>query len=365
MASDSLPALTPDPTLLDDVARLRAGDPQDMLGAVASAGAQIRDGLAMVGDLDLGPRPRALVVAGMGGSAASGDVLVAAAGSACPIPLVVHRGPGLPAWVGPEDLVVGLSCSGTTEETLAAVAAAVERKTRLVTIGAPDSPLEIAGAGAPHLAVDAGGRQPRASLWSLATPLLLVGEAVGVTPGARADLAAAATVLDAVAAVNGPAIETSSNRAKELALHLAGGLPVLWGPPGVGATVANRFACQIAENAKQPSMPGVLSEAHHNQIVSFDGPTARADGLRLVVLADDDEPPASVARVEQSQIAAAEAGVPAVLLRGSGPDPVSRLAGLIALVDFASVYLALLGGVDPTPVAAIESLKARLAEADS
>ena len=57
--------------------------------------------------------------------------------------------------------------------------------------------------------------------------------------------------------------------------------------------------------------------------------------------------------------------MPAVLLRGSGPDVVSRLAGLVALVDFASVYLALLAGVDPTPVTAIEALKARLAEADA
>ncbi len=361
--------MAPDVTAsLDDAAALAAGDPQDMLGAVASAGAQIRDGLALhggVGELALGSRPRSLVVAGMGGSAASGDVLTAVAGPNCPIPVLVHRGPGLPAWVGPDDLVVGLSCSGRTEETLAAVKTAAARGTRLITIGAPGSLLQAAGAGAPHLVVDAGGRQPRASLWSLATPLLLVGEAVGITPGARAALTGAASVLDGVAAVSAPGIETRSNRAKELAVHLAGGLPVLWGPAGVGATVANRFACQIAENAKLPSMAGVLSEAHHNQIVAFDGPAALEHGLRLVLMADAEETPAAEARVAESQHAAGQAGVPAVVLRGSGPDLISRLAGLIALVDFASVYLALLTGTDPTPVTAIEELKARMAGASS
>ncbi len=352
-----------DPGILDDPAALAAGDPRDMLAAVASAGGQIRDGLAAVGALELGSRPRALVVAGMGGSAASGDVLIAVAGATCPIPVVVHRGPGLPGWVGREDLVVGLSCSGRTEETLAAVTTAAARGCRLVTIGAPGSPLEAAGGGALHLAVDAGGRQPRASLWSLATPLLLVGEAVGVTPGARAALGNAATVLDGVAAVSAPAIETRANRAKELALHLSGGLPVLWGPAGVGAAVANRFASQLAENAKLPSMAGVLSEAHHNQIVAFDGPAALDHGLRLVLIADADETPAAEARIAESQHAAGEAGVPVVALRGSGPDVVSRLAGLVALIDFASVYLALRSGVDPTPVTAIESLKARMAGA--
>lgn len=351
--------------VLDDPAGLVDGDPQDMLGAVASAGEQIRTGLAAVRPLELGSRPRVLVIAGMGGSAASGDVLGAVAGSRCPVPVLVHRGPGLPAWVGPEDLVVGLSCSGRTEETLDAVATAVERGTRLVTIGAPDSPLETAGAGALHLAVDAGGRQPRASLWSLATPLLLVGEAVGVTPGARAALAGAAAVLDGVAAVSAPAIPTASNRAKELAVHLAGGLPVLWGPPGVGAVVVNRFATQVAENAKLPSMAGVLSEVHHNQIVAFDGPAALDHGLRLVLVADAEESASVEARLAQSQHAAGQAGVPVVVLRGSGPDPVSRVAGLVALIDFATVYLALLTGTDPTPVTAIDSLKARMAEVTS
>lgn len=350
-----------DAQLLDDSVRLVEGDPQDMLGAVASAGEQIRKGLAAVGPLELGSRPRALVVAGMGGSAASGEVLTAVAGIRCPIPVLVHRGPALPAWIGRDDLVLGVSCSGRTEETLDAVATAVKRGARLVTIGAPDSPLETAGAGALHLPVDAGGRQPRASLWSLATPLLLVGEAVGVTAGARAALGSAAAVLDGVAAVSAPAMPTASNRAKELALHLAGGLAVLWGAPGVGAAVVNRFATQLAENAKLPSMAGVLSEVHHNQLVAFDGPAALDHGLRLVLIADAEESATVEARLAQSQHAAGEAGVPVVVLRGSGPDPISRLAGLVALIDFATVYLALMTGTDPTPVAAIEALKARMA----
>jgi glucose/mannose-6-phosphate isomerase len=139
-------------------------------------------------------------------------------------------------------------------------------------------------------------------------------------------------------------------------------LPVLWGPAGIGATVANRFSCQLEENAKLPSVAGVLSEAHHNQIVAFDGPVADDHGMRLVVTADADEPAAAEARVQQSQQAAQEAGVPAVVLRGTGTDPIARLAGLVALIDFASVYLALMHGIDPTPVTAIESLKVRMAQ---
>lgn len=353
---------------ISDPAALAAGDPADMLAAVASAGAQVRDGLGAPDPGDLGPRPRALIVVGMGGSAAAGDVLIAAVGPACPIPVLVHRGSVLPGWIGPEDLVVGLSCSGRTEETLGAVEAAIARGTRLVTIGASGSPLEDLAktAGTPHLEIDAGGRQPRASLWSLATPLLMVAEAVGVVPGARASLGGAAAVLDGVAAVSRAEVEAVTNRAKQLALHLAGGLPIIWGAPGVGAAVANRFACQIAENAKLPAVSGALSESHHNQIVAFDGAFGTGagetdPGLRLVVVGDAGEPIAQQRRIAESVQAAQDAGVPAVALHGSGPDALASLAGLIALIDFASVYLALVVGVDPTPVAAIEALKGRMA----
>ena len=90
-----------------------------MLRAVATSAAQVRASLTAVRETDLtrlapDDRPRALVVAGMGGSGISGDVLAAVVGLGCPVPVVVHRGYGLPGWVGAADLAVAVSCSGTT-----------------------------------------------------------------------------------------------------------------------------------------------------------------------------------------------------------------------------------------------------------
>ena len=100
-----------DETVLDDPDKLSAGDPGAMLRAVATAGAQVREAALRIGEADLtgvvaDGRPRAVLVAGMGGSGISGDVLAAVAGVACPVPLVAHRGYRLPGWVGPMDLVV-------------------------------------------------------------------------------------------------------------------------------------------------------------------------------------------------------------------------------------------------------------------
>jgi len=127
-----------DESVLDDLAALDARDPGGMLRAVGSAGAQVREALlrldeAAVRAVAAEGRPRALVVAGMGGSGIAGDVVAAVTGSSCAVPVIVTRGYRPPGWVGPLDLVIAVSCSGETEETIATADEAVRRGARVVT----------------------------------------------------------------------------------------------------------------------------------------------------------------------------------------------------------------------------------------
>ena len=350
---------------LDDVGQLEAGDPGSMLREVAAAPAPFREAAFTAAEVDLGPaldggRPRAVVVAGMGGSGIAGDVLAAVAGPTCPVPVTTHRGYGLPGWVGPADLVVGVSCSGTTEETLSAVEEAVRRGCRLATVGAADSTIAkyAEQARAPHLPVPPG-RLPRASLWALSVPLLVVGDRLGLTHTPAAVLDATADLLDAMTERYRPSKETFLNPAKAMAEELAGGLAVAWGSSALAGVAAYRFACQLAENAKAPSLWGVLPEANHNQVVFFDGDVS---ALRLVLLREPGEHPQLARRAEASAELARERGIPAGIVTAEGDTPLARLASLVATVDFASVYLALLTGVDPSPMEPITALKQRIAE---
>jgi glucose/mannose-6-phosphate isomerase len=186
----------------------------------------------------------------------------------------------------------------------------------------------------------------------------------------------AAVRLEQVAEICRPDRETFVNPAKSLALELAGSLPMIWGAGQIGPVTAYRMACQLAENAKYPSVFGALPEAHHNQVVAFDGALAAAGGdgdaffrdrvdddeplrLRLVVVDDGDDETGARAHVSE-QVAEAR-GIPVRRLRAEGASPVERLASLVGLVDYTSVYLALAQRIDPTPVAAIDELKKRLA----
>ena len=353
--------------LRDEPDEMEAADPGGMLRAVAGAPAQFREAITTAYEAGLdavadGVRPRAIVVTGMGGSGIAGDVLGAVAGVGSPVPVVTYRGYGLPGWVGTADVVVAVSCSGTTEETLTAAEEAVRRGSRMVTVGAADSPLSDLGARGRGVHVPVpGGRLPRASLWALSVPLVVLGAHLGITRVTRDDLDATADLLDLLTERYKASKESFLNPAKALAISFADPLPVVWGTSPLAGVAAYRAACQMNENAKRAAAWGVLPEANHNQVVPFDGVDA-ADKFRLLFLRDSEEHPSVARRVAASQELARERGIGVDEVVAEGESPIARLASLVACVDFATTYLAFLQGLDPSVIAPIVELKRRLSE---
>jgi len=345
-----------------------------MLRAIATAGAQVREALLYVEDPALAPlaaegRPRAVLITGMGSSGIVADIAAAVAGRSCPVPVVGHHGHRLPGWVGPMDVVVAVSCSGATEETLSALDEAVRRGCRVVAVGAADSPLAARADDGHtlHLPVDAHGRRARANLWGVAVPVLLLFDALGLAHVPRAVLAEVADELDVISERCGPSADSAVNAAKQVALQLAGSLPYLWGSSELAAVAAARFAAQLAENAKHPAVHGSLTEVQHDQTAVMAGRFGALAGddddifrdrvedgaaglprMRVLILRDTEEVPEISTRREATHLAAERHGVPIEELTAVGTHPVSRLASLVAPLDFASAYLALLQGIDPS-----------------
>jgi len=373
---------------LDDVALLETADPSGMLRQVASSAAQVREAARVAAEASLdgltaGGRPRAIVVTGMGGSGVAGEVLAAVAGPGCPVQVTTVHDYRLPGWVGAADLVVAVSCSGATEETLSAAEEAVRRGCRLLGVGSQGSPLARLAeqASAPFIGVRASG-MPRSMLWGLSVPLVVAAGRLGVLDMPGEAYEAAAAELERVAHLCRPDSEAFVNPAKTLALELSGSLPMIWGTSPLTGVAAARFACQLNENANYPAIAGVLPEANHNQVVTFDGPFAAGPHaadlgpadlgpagpagpppvpLRLILLRDTQEHPQVARRREESARIAADRGIEVTELAASGDLPLERLASLVQLIDYAAVYLAIAIGVDPTPIAAIQELKARIA----
>jgi glucose/mannose-6-phosphate isomerase len=209
-------------------------------------------------------------------------------------------------------------------------------------------------------------------LWGLSVPLVVAAAGLGIVDVPESAYEAAAVELERVAHLCRPGSEAFVNPAKTLALDLSGALPMIWGTSPLAGVAAARFANQLHENGKYPAIAGVLPEANHNQVVVFDGPFVAGPGgmredqgppvpLRLVLLRDTHEHPQVARRREESARIAAERGIEVTELAAAGDQPLERLASLVQLIDYASVYLAIANGIDPAPIAAIQELKARIA----
>jgi len=368
---------------LDDLAVLESADPGGVLRQVDSSAAQLRAAARTAADTDLGPalsghNPRRIVVTGMGGSGVAGEVLAAVCGPDSATQVVALHDYRLPGWVGRKDLVIAVSCSGSTEETLSTAGEAVSRGCPLVGVGGAGSPLArlAAQAGGPFIPVQPAG-MPRSTFWGLSVPLMVIADRLGVAEIPGAALESAAGELERISLACRPDCPSEANPAKALALELVGTLPMIWGSSPLAGVAATRFAAQLNENAKYPGVPGVLPEANHNQVVAFDGPFAPRPGggavvldraglgltvpLHLVILRDTQEHPQVTRRREVSAELAEQRGISVTQLSADGATAPERLASLIQLIDYATVYLGIAIGVDPGPIAVISELKERIA----
>jgi glucose/mannose-6-phosphate isomerase len=352
-----------------DAAALARLDPGGMLGAACTAAEQIRSFVerraairSALGDVRR-ERPAHVIVAGMGGSGVSGDAAAALAGD-IGVPITTVRDYRLPAWVGADDVVVAVSCSGATEETLEVHRTAASRGARSVVVAATDSPLAGAGhdLGSAVIGIDPGGRPPRTNLWTLTLPVLSVLDHLGVITLHDEHLLAAADAIDTVEGLDGPS--STGGVAKQLAAASASSLPLVWGTTPTTATAAARFMAQLAENADRPCVAGALPEVNHNQVVIFDAPGA-ANTLQLVLVRDPArEHPQVAKRAEVSAALAAERGIDVWSPAEGLPDGevIVRFAALIHRLDLASVYAAYLLGVDPSAIGPITALKERIVD---
>jgi glucose/mannose-6-phosphate isomerase len=350
--------------LLDDPSRVARVDAQGMLGHLAALGDQLREGYRIGRSFDDPPSGRgvrSIVVCGMGGSGLAGDVLRGLYAPFSPIPIVVCKDYDLPEFCGRDTVVLAASFSGNTEETLAAYSTAVGRGCRLVTFSAGgELAARSAEDGVAHVAIPSGVPVPRAALGLLSAAPIGVLDAMGLIPPAADAVRDAAEAVDALAREMGPDQPFDTNAAKAMAAWIGSRTPLVWGSTGVGEVAALRWKNQFNENAKVPAFAATLPELDHNDIEGWAPGTGSA--YALVILRPGGEAPAVSRRIPATLEAIAGAGMEHREVVAPGATQLERLFRLIATGDFVSCYVAILLGMDPTPIPVLTRLKEMLRE---
>ena len=332
-----------------------------MLALAGTLGEQLEDGFALGHAAEGNARVAGLgnvVVCGMGGSGVTGDVLRAALSADAAVPIITSKGYTLPSFCGPNSLVLAVSYSGNTEETLAAYRDALSRRCRVVAIASGGALLAAARSdGVPFIGIPQEVLAPRAALGYLVGAALAVVERAGATGEHSADVRASRLTLDDLAARLGVDRHVDSNQAKQIAAWVRGATVLVWGTEGASEAAALRWKTQLNENAKVPAFWGVLPEIDHNEVEGSSGEGSETH--RIVILRSEAEPPRMRLRVPETIDAMTSAGLETREVWGEGSGALAQTLSLIMMGDFVSVYLAVLRGVDPTPIPVLTGLKER------
>ncbi len=337
---------------------MSAPDSLGMRDAMLSLPEQIEASMAAIGTIAGLPDPTSIehvMILGMGDSGFGGDLAAATARPFSSRPIVVYSGYLPPSWVGRSTLVIAISRSGATEETLESLEAAVESGSSLVVVTSGGELETLAGrVGAPVLPVLSDAVMPRAALGALAVPPMLALEQLGLFPGARSWLGDAVNDLKA----RREELLGAHSPAKAIADRIGQTMPVVYGGGAIGTTAAKRWKIAYNHNVKAPAFWAPMPELCHNELVGWGGnASVTRDLVTQIQLRHESEHPQTARRFDFVKAKTADAMHDIIEVHARGESSVAQLLDLTFVGDLTSIEAAAERGIDPGPLPEVDELK--------
>ena len=343
--------------MLDDLKMIHERDADDALGVVDKQWQQLQYKYDI--QLPAYENIQNIVLAGMGGSALPAVFLRSWPGVLAPFEIV--RDYNLPQYVGRNTLFISSSYSGNTEETLSALAEAETQDAQIVVIAAGGKLADHAREKNYPLFTIPGGIQPRmSSFYFLAAFVQLLEPFNLVAEGAVAELQMAGDWLKQQTASWKPEIATKSNNAKQLALELMGKSIVVYSGPKL-FPAANKFKICLNENAKNVAWVNQYPELNHNEFIGWTSHPVQKPYAVVEFRSNLEHERVQKRFVVTERLLSGKRPAPLVV-EPQGDTVLKQLLWASNYADFVSLYVALLNGLNPTPVELVEKLKTQLDE---
>lgn len=343
--------------MLDDLKIIHERDAQDALGIAEKQWQQLEHKF-VVPQLPIGLEN--IVYGGMGGSALSARITKSWPGYDVPFEIVDHY--TIPHYVSDKTLYIASSYSGNTEEAIEALGQAEKAHAYIVVLAAGGQLEEIANMrGYPFVKIPQASQPRYAALYILKALVTIIEKAGFVkTSIVEHEMKEAADYLKKVVTDWVPTVPTSKNYAKQLALELMGRSVVVYAGPKL-FPAAYKWKISLNENAKNIAWCNQIPEFSHNEMLGWtshpvDKPYAVVD------LRSNLEHPRVQKRFEVTERLLSGRRPAANIVEVQGETLLEQLVWTIALGDFVSLYVAILNGLNPTPVDLIEKFKKALDE---
>jgi len=352
--------------ILDDAKKIKDMDKSNMLDLLLGLDKQCREAK----DIGIDFKPagissagvKNIVFTGLGGSAIGADLIRSYTAGEISVPIIVNRDYTIPNFVDKDTLLFASSYSGNTEETLSAYQIAKKKKTRMIAISSDGKLRESANRdGIPFIGIPTG-IPPRCALGYSFIPPLRTLDKLGFIGSKEQEIDEAIEVLGKLKNELGPGNGPDSNTAKNVALMLKGKFPIIYGANTHFDIAVTRMRGELAENSKQLASSHVFPEMNHNEIVGWDFPVELMKEFVVVFLRDGADHKRVAMRMDITKDILIRKGVKVIEIHSRGKGLLSRIMSLVLIGDMTSFYLAILNGIDPTPVDRITFLKKELAK---
>lgn len=308
--------------------------------------------------LDYG-KPSEVLVVGVGGSAIGGDILKDWTSEKLDVPLEVCRNYHLPHYAGIESLVIAVSYSGNTEETLSSFIDAVRRGCKVVAVTSGGVLGELCRKFRIPMVELPNGMVPRSAIGYLFFPLVMILEKFNLIGDVKEEIRETMTILREVRDEILPEISITENRSKQLAAALSGSIPVIYGDR-YSRAIAYRSRTQMNENSKLLAVSGFLSEIDHNDVLGWEAPEEYTRKFSVVLLRTADNIEELRYRAEITRDLIAEKAKRLIEVFPKGESNLAKMLSVMYVVDVASLYLAIMSDVDPWSMRSITTLKNQL-----
>jgi glucose/mannose-6-phosphate isomerase len=341
--------------MLDDLKLIHERDAQDALGVSGRQWQYLLEEF----DVEITAHEVSnVVLAGMGGSALPGVLL-----NSWPqltVPFEIVRGYNIPAYVGPGTLFISSSFSGNTEETLSALAEAEHAGAQIVVVASGGKLADVAKEKNYPLFMLPAGIQPRMATLYFLNAFVRILAPLGLTKLDTGELGRAAEWLKDELEQLSAIIPTDKNVAKQIALEIIGKTPIIYSGP-LMFPAANKWKICMNENAKNTAWSGQYPEFNHNEFIGWSSHPVDKPFAVVEIRSNLEHERIQKRFVVSERLLSGKRPAP-IVVEPRGETLLQQLLWGVAMGDFVGSYVAILNGLNPTPVDLVEKLKIALDE---
>lgn len=344
--------------MLNDTNIIEQRDPSGALGAILNLPEQTKFQPELIGQTS-GPDIEQVVIAGMGGSALAADMVKVLTKNSLNVPIEVVKGYSLPAYTNQKTLVIAISHSGNTEETLSCYEQAKQYGAQLVAMSTGGALLDKARSdGILHSVIPEGAQPRMLTVYHLKVLLNILQHFSLVDTSLFNDIEGSTEWLRAAMQEWTPEVPTEHNYAKQLA-EMAAGKTGMFEGGELTWPIAYKWKISWNESSKNLAFYNQYPEINHNEFIGWSSHPIEKP-FAVFDIKSEFELPRIIERMETSERMLSGMRPHTKSIQLQGETLVRQYLWGLALADMTSVYLGILNNVDPVPVALIENFKKSL-----